>query len=286
MNIIGKVQNAVVPAITANNSAQKINFGKIQDTFEMSEEGKLKEALNKAFKFCQKSVMGENPVESQMAFDKTGKVLYTNIGSKSSCPVEFDKLTAGSTAIHSHPDACSFSIEDIMILATTPNLQKIGSIDPMGRTCYMEKPETFITPGKEKIIGLYTHFNSLLRQYWEEAIGLAENPKLICLEKNEKFLMEFYNCNSIEELYQKLNFQKTGNIDEDFSRINSVFYGNDIWNLGENRPKPFGEWNPEGAVQALRIDEIKATQEGIEISNKLIQSIADILGFKYTSGQI
>ena len=72
---------------------------------------KTEDALKKAFKFCRESVLGENPIESQMAFDSSGKILYTNTGDKNSCMVDFSKLAPNSTAIHSHPDACTFSIE-------------------------------------------------------------------------------------------------------------------------------------------------------------------------------
>lgn len=239
------------------------------------------EALKKAFEFCQESVKREKPVESQMVFDSMGKVLYTNEGDISHCKIEYEKITPGSVAIHSHPDSCIFSIEDVMSLITKPNIKKIGSIDPQGRTCLMEKPEDFITPDRDTTRYLYRAFNTKLKQSWEDAIGTIENPKAFCIEENEKRLMKAYNCNSLEALYNKLGFEKPQDIEENFSRINSAFYKDEIWNLGDSRPKPLGEYNTESAVQAFRIENVKTTPEGIEVGNEIMKSIAKTLGLKY-----
>lgn len=97
-----------------------------------------------------------------------------------------DKLTKGATAVHSHPDSCIFSIEDIMALITNPNLEKIGSIDPQGRTCIMEKPKNFTTIDKNRAFSIYREFCDVLKEHWIKAIGIPQNPKKYASKKTKK----------------------------------------------------------------------------------------------------
>ncbi len=281
---IGKISSAFLSSINTDKATQRISFGTIQDSFELSEDGKLQKALREALEFCQKSVMGEEPIESQMAFDKTGNVLYTNFGSESKVGVLSEKLTEGSTAVHSHPDACTFSIEDIMILVTKPNLKKIASIDPQGRFCIMEKAESFVAPSQKEAGRLYNSFYATLKNHWTNALGVPQNPKQICLAENERRLMEAYGYNSVEELYQNLGFEKSGIFEEDMDKLGWRFYLPEVRTKGYD--SPFGKNDPEWGAVTLEIEKIKATLEGIKIGNELMQKIANTLNFGFSSGQI
>lgn len=289
INSIGNIPKIITKA------TDTIGFTKLpdlpNDVFVKSTEAidesasKIEDALKKAFEFCKKSVSKENPVESQMAFDSSGKILYTNIGDEKTCKLEYDKLTQNSTAIHSHPDACTLSIEDVMVLVTKPNLKKIGSIDPQGRTCIMEKPEGYATPSQKEIRDLYHSFNTMLKNHWTSALGVPENAEQICLEENEKRLMEAFGFNSVQELYKNFGIQKTGIFEQDLGNIGWLFCLPEAINKGYSTT-PLGKYDPEWGAVSLNIEKIKARPEGIEIGNQLLQTIAKTLGFKFESGQI
>lgn len=246
---------------------------------------KVNDALKKAFKFCRESVMGENPIESQMAFDSTGKVLYTNTGNKKTCKLEYDKLTPNSTAIHSHPDACTLSIEDIMVLVTEPNLKMVGSIDPQGRTCILEKPQMYSTPSQKEAKQLKNSLYATLRSHWTEALGVPENCKQICIQENEKRLLDAFGCESIDDVYKYLGAEKTGIFEQDMDVMSCLMCFPEVISKGYPT-EPLGRYDPQWGAVTLEIEKIKATPEGIEIGNQFLQKIASTLGFEFKSGQI
>lgn len=248
-----------------------------------SETLKLNEIFKKALAFCRESVLKENPLESQMAFDKTGQILYTNVGDATSCKLEADKLVYGSIAVHSHPESCTLSIEDIMVLLTEPKLEKIASVDSKGRYCTMEKTPEFIGISKERTREIYHSLYAKLRTIWQDSLPKIDNPKAVCLEENEKRLMEAFECSTVDELYQKFDTTKTGNPDIDMGNIGWRFYMPEVTSKGIT---PVETYDPMWSAIALKIKEIDGTDEAIEIGSKVNKACAQSLGLKYEYGEI
>ena len=224
--------------------------------------------------------MSENPVESQMAFDSSGNVLYQNIGDEKSCKIEEDKLVWGSTAVHSHPKSCTLSDVDAMALVTKPKLSKVASVDASGRSCSLKKPDDYSRyySDSEKR-ALYYMLNSTMTNIWKNSLPKVDNPKAFCMQENERRLMDAYGFDDVDEMYQSFDCVRTGDPDTDMSNIGWRFYGQEA--VSKNI-KPIELSDAEWGSTRIQIEQMDGTPEAIEIGKKVNQAFAEILGLEYS----
>ena len=283
VNFISSISNVM------NQGAKKVSFSKLPDipydsfvkvSQSTSSSSKVDEAYKNALDFCRQSVMSKNPVESQMVFDCDGNVLYQNIGDEKSCNIEDDKLVYGSTAVHSHPKSCTLSDVDAIALIKRPKLSKVASIDASGRSCSLKKPDDYNRYySSDELKGLYFRLNNIVTNIWNESLPNIENPKAVCMQENERMLMDAFGFDDVDAMYKSFDAVRTGNPDIDMENIRWRFW---MPEATEKNIQPIELSNAEWNAKKILIEQMDGTPEAIEIGKKVNKAFAEVLGLEYS----